>query len=568
MRDELYEDKWNNQQICLVAAALAGRDNVGSDLISKSLLLKLLQGVREGLPEPIASRIIQIALNRLELNTVFQEVDDPKLPLSDNVLTILFNHIPDHSINQYGGRFSRLFEQCGGISHYQESANLFANKFPALVEHHEFLKLIDIRIKSQTHVNPAWFVHLLKTSAGNEYRVVIKTVERFILYLSEKKVKRDRIKGIIEATLKRSIDDALALSHLYFDKVPASTTKHVELYCWYLATLGRFTEAKSHYFSHIDKSSFFSTQLQKIKLVEATNHHAKIFCSFNNEIDILPSFLAYYRSLGNVLFYLVDNGSTDGTLEYLKSQADVNLFYTEESFNDSKFNATWINALISQYSSKDELIIKVDADEFLMYPDMLEKPIETYLTERSIEPIDSIFGALIDLYPKYLSDMDNKSVPEYITNTPKFFDKVDFIFPIVSPPYARLSGGIRKRVLGAALTNLTKSPIVRGGGEVIHFNANHYTSPVRMAGEVVGLAHYKIMPKYKEKLKTQLSRGEHYGGGRRERAMLKLSNVESSLVDEAALAFSHKLNLSEVVSNNEELLSLLKHFQDKSLASK
>ena len=44
-----------------------------------------------------------------------------------------------------------------------------------------------------------------------------------------------------------------------------------------------------------------------------------------NEIVRLPYFLDYYRRLGAGHFLVVDNGSDDGTHEYLADQPDVSV---------------------------------------------------------------------------------------------------------------------------------------------------------------------------------------------------------------------------------------------------
>ena len=53
-----------------------------------------------------------------------------------------------------------------------------------------------------------------------------------------------------------------------------------------------------------------------------------LFLTMRNERVRLPYFLEYYRKLGVDHFLIVDNGSDDGTREYLAEQPDVSLWTT------------------------------------------------------------------------------------------------------------------------------------------------------------------------------------------------------------------------------------------------
>ena len=55
------------------------------------------------------------------------------------------------------------------------------------------------------------------------------------------------------------------------------------------------------------------------------------FCA-QNERRRLPHFLAHHRRIGAGPFFGIDNGSNDGTMEYLLAQSDCHVFSTRESF--------------------------------------------------------------------------------------------------------------------------------------------------------------------------------------------------------------------------------------------
>lgn len=74
-----------------------------------------------------------------------------------------------------------------------------------------------------------------------------------------------------------------------------------------------------------------------------------VFTTLRNELVRLPYFLKYYRDLGVNHFLIVDNGSDDGSREYLAQQDDVSLWTTQASYKRAKFGVDWLNWLQRKY---------------------------------------------------------------------------------------------------------------------------------------------------------------------------------------------------------------------------
>ena len=70
-----------------------------------------------------------------------------------------------------------------------------------------------------------------------------------------------------------------------------------------------------------------------------------LFATVFNEAIRLPYFLEYYRNLGVSHFLIIDNGSSDGSVELLQNQSDVSIWQTEASYKRSRFGVDWITAL-------------------------------------------------------------------------------------------------------------------------------------------------------------------------------------------------------------------------------
>ena len=57
----------------------------------------------------------------------------------------------------------------------------------------------------------------------------------------------------------------------------------------------------------------------------------RAFMTVRNEALRLPSTLRHHRTLGVDRFFVLDNGSTDGTLDYLAGEPDVTRFEVDSA---------------------------------------------------------------------------------------------------------------------------------------------------------------------------------------------------------------------------------------------
>jgi hypothetical protein len=102
-----------------------------------------------------------------------------------------------------------------------------------------------------------------------------------------------------------------------------------------------------------------------------------VFMTVKNEAYSLPFFFEHYRQLGVPCFVVFDDGSDDGSREYLMSQDDCVVLSSERKFGEVV--VTQPNGVPLRYGSAirlfvPQLLVKrgwmlvVDADEFLVLP--------------------------------------------------------------------------------------------------------------------------------------------------------------------------------------------------------
>ena len=124
----------------------------------------------------------------------------------------------------------------------------------------------------------------------------------------------------------------------------------------------------------------------------------RAFARCRNERLRLPAFLRHYRALGVNRFFIVDNGSSDGTVDYLTEQPDVHLFQTSNRYGQAGSGIEWMNALLTRFGT-GMWCVTVDIDELLVYPGSEQVPLRTltnYLDQRGVEALACM---MLDMYP-------------------------------------------------------------------------------------------------------------------------------------------------------------------------
>ena len=112
----------------------------------------------------------------------------------------------------------------------------------------------------------------------------------------------------------------------------------------------------------------------------------RCFATIRNEALRLPYFLDYHRGLGVDRFFVVDNASEDGSSEYLLSQDDVHVFFTDDSYAASQCGVGWLNELLNTHAV-GQWALTLDADELLVYP--LSERVGVHRLTSFLDPVSS-----------------------------------------------------------------------------------------------------------------------------------------------------------------------------------
>lgn len=285
----------------------------------------------------------------------------------------------------------------------------------------------------------------------------------------------------------------------------------------------------------------------------SSRNEIRLFSKMRNEKLRLPAFLRHYRAIGIDRFFIVDNGSSDGSTEYLLAQPDVHVFSTRARFREARGGTDWLNALLQEFGV-GSWCVTVDVDELLWFPGSEQSDLRQLTGYFESHGYEALACLLLDLYPggalskcNYLPEQDLLKAAPYFDIGPYAQSK-----PVSGRSPARgIFGGVRGRVfypearakplgwrLRFALFTwipgkipllrtwnvlrkrrpvispiLTKIPLVKWTRDSQYLDVNHFVSPQVVAPESGVLLHFKFLQDFHERAMQEMARGEYFGGG-------------------------------------------------------
>lgn len=274
------------------------------------------------------------------------------------------------------------------------------------------------------------------------------------------------------------------------------------------------------------------------ELVEVTNRTSDIqsedilcFSTIRNERKRLPYFLNYYRRLGIGHFFIVDNGSDDGSREYLADQPDVSVWSTTKSYKRARFGVDWTNWLQRRYGHGRWTLV-VDVDEFLVYPFCDTRSLSALTDWLDASSIRSFGTMLVDMYPRGSIDAKPYREGQDPFEILNWFDAGNYMISR-NHRYQNLwiQGGARARMFFADNPSrapaLNKIPLVKWDRKYTYISSTHTLLPRGLnlvydewGGEKASgcLLHAKFLDSFSEKSLEELQRRQHFANSHEYRA--------------------------------------------------
>ena len=256
---------------------------------------------------------------------------------------------------------------------------------------------------------------------------------------------------------------------------------------------------------------------------------------WRNEIFFAPAFLAHYRALGVEQFLVLDDGSTDGTREFLLAQPDCVVLRSDLGFADpvvmrdpagriaKRRAGTYFKIALPQAFLSGRCALYADADEFLLLPPGV-LGLDAVLARMTAGGHRAVLASVVEFYPRHLADLDGagpvRALEDLLAQCP-YHDQTRLLDLGPDGRFAKIAPSASRRLFerfalrpppgGMRNSPRHKTPIlVHGQGA---FRTGSHDASVPVAGDMLlCLAHFVFTARWKAKIDAALARRAHADG--------------------------------------------------------
>jgi hypothetical protein len=230
-----------------------------------------------------------------------------------------------------------------------------------------------------------------------------------------------------------------------------------------------------------------------------------------DEMIRIAQFLDHYRRIGVDHFAIVDNGSEDGTAEWLEQQTDVSLYRTSQSFAAAGCGWAWVETLLDRHAAGRWCLV-ADADELLVYPGYPDRGLRDVIAYHAARGFSAMASVMLDMYAATLCP-PKEAVGSLLDLCP-YHDSDGIRVAcrvLLDRAQDRLVGGFRQRVLGTRVI-LNKVALFHNRPGVRLSLSNHAIIGARCSNLRAVHLHFKYLADFRERVAVEMARGEHWNG--------------------------------------------------------
>ncbi len=265
-----------------------------------------------------------------------------------------------------------------------------------------------------------------------------------------------------------------------------------------------------------------------------------LFSVFRDEEYFCRAFFSHYRSLGVEQFVILDDGSVDGTLEFLRAQPDCVVLRSSVGFGDKVVYRSldgsirrsragvYFKVAVPLALLPGEYVTYVDADEFLLLPPGVAS-LSQVIDRLRASGSDAALASVVEFFPEALDETRSLQAPADLSSLMAqmpWFEAEPLIELRSDGSYAKIAPSKSRRLF-------ERFQIARGlpRGKSDLRNSPRHKMPVLLQTARTGrtgshgamgrlcpdamlcLAHFVFNPRWEEKIARARERRTHSDGG-------------------------------------------------------
>lgn len=244
---------------------------------------------------------------------------------------------------------------------------------------------------------------------------------------------------------------------------------------------------------------------------------AIVLCVVRNGAPWLADFIAHHLDRGFRHIVLLDNDSTDGTVELARCKA-VTVLHTGLPF--ARNNVLLRRYLVERFARR-RWSLTVDVDELWDYAYSNEVELRHLLQHMTEQRANAMVAHMLDLFAPTLPrrplpldaycHYDLAQITRDGLDCDRGFRHCGF--EAVAPGVTEQGlyrGGVRARVFGLETVWLSKMPLLYFDGEIAPLVHPHFSHRARIADTSSVLLHYKMIHTFRDQVAEALRRKQHF----------------------------------------------------------
>ncbi len=236
-----------------------------------------------------------------------------------------------------------------------------------------------------------------------------------------------------------------------------------------------------------------------------------------NEALRLASVFDHHRALGVDRFLVIDDGSTDGTLDYLTAQPDTHVLRGEGGFAETRSGLRWVNTALNAFCD-GHWTLTIDADEQFIFPGFEQVGLRALCGHLDQSQVCGVFALLLDMYgPGDVTEaIHTPGAP--LLDTCNWFDPAPYTADRAGPyPHVQLQGGVRARVFDFSPYQprppvISKVPLVKWRRGMKYLLSTHAVTSIPIYPMLAALLHFKFLSDFPERVEAAVAEGQYFGG--------------------------------------------------------